>query len=111
MQTRMLTIDDRGKTIRLHVGERVCIELDQIAGTGYKWTQPALDSDAVSLESDEYVPPAPATRPVAGNSGLRRFVFAAHAVGVVTIQTVPQTSWDGTEDERSRFVASIVVEL
>jgi len=100
----VLRKEDRDRTLRLRIGERVRLELDQIGGTGYRWTTPRYNKVVLRLDSDTFAPPGShRDSSLAGASGVRCFEFSAVSPGESQIETVPRQPWDKDEDSESRF--------
>ena len=106
----VLRKEDRNRTLRLRIGERVRLELDQVGGTGYRWTTPRYNELVLRLESDTFSPPGSHyDSSVAGASGIRCFEFSAVSPGESQIETVPLQPWDSDEDSASRFNITVKV--
>jgi len=73
-------IENQGKTVDVHVGEKFAIRLHENPTTGYRWQVKdglnALPSE-VHLVDSSYQKPAtnPGERPKIGAGGIRQFVF------------------------------------
>ena len=50
----MLTERDDGRTIEVQVGDRLVLELPQIAGTGYRWTLDGPVPEALEVREESF---------------------------------------------------------
>jgi predicted secreted protein len=97
---------DRGKTVSIAVGTRLCIELQENPTTGYGWGQLDFDKERLGLESDAYTP---AGGTGVGGGGSHRFVFRAKARGATTIRFEYTRPWDHDAAPVRRFELTVVV--
>jgi inhibitor of cysteine peptidase len=89
---------DEGDVLREHtvrVGDDVVLRLPENPTTGYRWTLSTSADDALSLESDTYVPGE--AKP--GTPGVRVFRLRATAPGTVELRLHRRRRWETTPAE------------
>jgi inhibitor of cysteine peptidase len=104
MTDSILTPADAGKTIAVHSGERVTIQLDENPTTGYRWAIDQIDEQILTLENSSFV-----AAPGVGSGGQRTFQFRAHSPGTVHLQLKNWREWLGDASIRDRFDVTIAV--
>lgn len=92
-----ITESSNGKTIRLMVGQKFTIKLEETAGTGYRWHFVHNGAPAVSLIDDSFR--SSTQRPGAG--GVREFLLEAVSPGEATIEINLSRPWDANSVTRS----------
>jgi inhibitor of cysteine peptidase len=102
-----LTEKDSGKPIKVPVGARVNICLQENPTTGYRWSLRDFKSESLALESDEYES-APASG--IGGGGIRHFLFVAKTAGTTTIILKNMRAWEPEEEAPKTFSLVITVE-
>jgi predicted secreted protein len=93
-----------GRTIRLTVGQKFTIKLNETPGTGYRWHFVHNGAPAVSLVDDSFR--AGTQRPGAG--GIREFLLKAVSPGETTIEMNLSRPWDASSVMRSLLLNLIV---
>jgi inhibitor of cysteine peptidase len=76
-QTTTLTKADVGKTIQLHSGDQIVIQLDENPSTGYEWGIEMNNASILTLQSSTYT----ASGNLPGSGGTRVFTFQANNPG------------------------------
>ena len=100
-----LTADDDGLTWAVTVGETITVELAGNPTTGYAWSVASMDGEAVSLEGEQYAPPAGERR---GAGGTYRWTLRAKHAGQTTLHLVYAREWEDAEPTRE-FTVTLTV--
>ena len=98
-----LTERDDGRTIELRVGERIILELPEIAGTGYRW---ALE-DPVPAALEVREEPFRADSKALGSGGTAAWTVVAKAPADVPLRLKLWRAWEGDASIRQRFEAML----
>jgi predicted secreted protein len=93
---------DSGRTLRVGIGTKFRLDLDENRTTGYSWSQPEFDAAILSLESDDVVP-----APGVGGAGSRRFTWLVNAAGRTTVSLAYKRAWEQNAAASSRFDVTI----
>lgn len=111
-QAVVLTEQDKDKTLKLSVGERFVIRLNENPTTGYMW---AVDgqTELLLLQGSDYVTDAPSTPHgvvLGGVGGKRSFTFSAQKSGTVTLKLRHWRSWEGNSSIVDTFSVPVQIE-
>ena len=98
-----LTERDDGRTIELRVGERIILELPEIAGTGYRWALDGPVPEAIDLSQE----PFRSSSSMPGSGGKAAWTLLALAPGDVDLRLKLWRSWEGDASIRQRFGATL----
>ncbi|HLZ60111.1 MAG TPA: protease inhibitor I42 family protein [Ktedonosporobacter sp.] len=102
-----LTSADQGKTVTVHTGDKIIIQLGENPSTGYTWAVASSDEQILKLQDSAYT----ATPPVQpGSGGTRTFTFVAQKSGTVPLQLKYWRSFEGDRSIVRRFEATIQVQ-
>ncbi|GAB4373144.1 MAG: hypothetical protein Kow00114_34970 [Kiloniellaceae bacterium] len=96
-----LTQADDGRTVPVHVGDRVVLTLPENATTGVRWTLP--ESDAVELLGDDNV----AAGAGIGAGGMRVLTLRPTRRGTIALQLRRCQAWDPETTEDARFAVKL----
>lgn len=98
----VLTAVDDGKTVELHVGSEVVIQLPDNPSTGYRWE---IDTDkaCVSVERQHFEQRSDQV----GGGGESSWVLRAIAPGVSTVKLMLWRPWEGEHAAIQRFVVTL----
>ena len=97
--SRIVTKDDNGTTVELHVGDEVVLRLPENATAGYRWAVEAADANLVDLKEGEYLPASGAT----GSGGMAQWTVRAQTTGAAQIKLKRWRRWEGETSVRDRF--------
>lgn len=98
-----LTRQDNGQTIKLAVGARFSVRLDEAPTTGYTWA-PLQPSAALALGGSDFSPPAP---PSVGGQGQRRLHFDVCRPGTHLLELALVRPWEGADAAVDRFTVTV----
>ncbi len=102
-----LTKADKGKTVQVHTGDQVMLQLDENPSTGYLWAIDKTDNAVLALQHSDYTPtPGGAL----GSGGTRVFTFIAKNPGRVHLQLKVWRSFEGNSSVIQRYDATIQVQ-
>lgn len=107
MGQAVTTLDDAddGRTVELRVGDRLTLQLDENASTGYRWSFEGLDERIVGVREDGYV-----HRPEAiGSSGAMKWTLEARAAGTTQAKLRLWRRWEGDSSVRKRYAVTLVI--
>ncbi len=107
MSTHTLTDADKGKTIQVHQGDEIVIQLKENPTTGYRWAIDKTDDKVLASQNPDFSP-TPGTG--IGGSGTRIFTFIAHQPGTVHLQLKLWRSWIGDSSITDRYDVTITVQ-
>jgi inhibitor of cysteine peptidase len=103
----MLTATDNGKTVPVHTGDQVTIQLAENPSTGYLWAIDKTDNAVLSLQDSDYTPtPGGAL----GSGGTRVFTFVAKKPGTAHLQLKLWRSFEGDSSILQRYAVTIQVQ-
>ena len=97
--------DSNQKTISIHKGDTITIELDETPTAGYNWEIEHADSAFVHLQSSEY---KLRENTGIGGGGIRTMVFIVSGKGSESIKLKNAQRWSG--DVYQRFELNIIAE-
>jgi inhibitor of cysteine peptidase len=103
-----LTKADSGKTITVHVGDKIAITLPENPSTGYTWAIDQTNSNILKSLSSTYTQ-NPAHKPSAGVPGNRTFLFQVQQPGTVHLRLKQWRSREGNKSITDRFDVTINV--
>lgn len=109
MSSFTLTEDDQGKTITVHPGDQVVINLAENPTTGFQWAYDPVDNALLALDSSAsgYTPsPGGAI----GGGGKHVWTFDAKGPGTVHLQFKLWRSWEGDASIIKRFGVAIQIQ-
>ncbi len=106
MSKHTLTEADKGKTIEMHQGDRIVIQLKENPTTGYRWAIDKTDDQVLASQNAEFSP-TPGTG--IGGGGTRTFTFIAKQPGTVHLQLKLWRSWVGDSSIIDRYDVTIQV--
>ncbi len=102
-----LTETDAGKTVQVHPGDHILIQLDANATTGFSWAIDKTDTTILALQSEGYtLYPGGAI----GSGGTAEFTFIAQHVGTAQLQLKYWRSWEGDSSIVKRYDITIQVQ-
>jgi inhibitor of cysteine peptidase len=101
--TIILTEHDDGRTIDLHVGQAVTVNLPENATTGYRWAIEQPDARLVEAREGKSQYPSNAL----GSAGRVEWVFLAKAPGTTSITLKQWRPWEGDASIVQRFRAQL----
>ncbi len=107
MSTITLTQADKGKSITVHPGDEIIINLTENPTTGYQW---AIDkTDATVLVSQN---PTFSSTPggAIGSGGTRTFTFIAKQPGTVQLQLKLWREWLGNASIIDRYDITVQIQ-
>jgi inhibitor of cysteine peptidase len=82
---------NRGKSIEVHLNNRVILQLPENPSTGYRWELEPLDANILKLQVDAYrEPPSMAL----GAKGSRIFEFLSQSTGTVNLRLQLRRPWE-----------------
>jgi inhibitor of cysteine peptidase len=90
--------DAADQTLKLRVGQRATIELEENPSTGYRWTIDAkagVNASILRIEDRGFSQAANGQRPL-GAPGIHRWSIAATSAGSASVTFVYQRSWEAT---------------
>jgi len=97
---------DASKTIEVARNSRISLDLNENPATGYRWSHPVFDERYLTLESEEFTPPAQGS---IGGGGIRHFIFVAKAKGETSIRVEYKRPWEKSERPASILEITILV--
>jgi inhibitor of cysteine peptidase len=95
----ILTEQDEGKTVDVHVGQTVIVSLPENASTGYRWAIEHADPSLVEAREAEPRYPSGAV----GAGGRAQWVFLAKIPGTTLITLKQLRPWEGDASIVGRF--------
>jgi inhibitor of cysteine peptidase len=102
-----LTEADKGKTVQVHTGDQITLQLDENPSTGYLWAIDKTDNAVLALQHSDYTPtPGGAL----GSGGTRVFTFIAKNPGTVHLQLKLWRSFEGDSSIIQRYDITIQVQ-
>lgn len=102
-----LTEVNNGQTVKLGVGDRLTIQLQENPSTGYQWTLEDNTDSVLPLRSSEYYL-APTGR--VGSGGQHIFILQGAQVGTAQPRFKHWRSWEGDASILDRFTVTVQVE-
>ena len=102
-----LTERDQGKTIIVHPGDTIVIQLDENPTTGFTWEIQEEDEHVLKRVNSEYTPPPEGT---IGIGGVRLFTFEAKHVGTAQLELKYWRSFVGDSSIMQRYDITVRVE-
>jgi inhibitor of cysteine peptidase len=105
MSAVTLSKADEGKTIEVHRGDTVNVQVDENPTTGYRW---AVDNDGgkiLSLQNSDYASVGGGI----GGGGQRTFSFKANRAGTSHIQLKHWRDWQGDSSIIDHFDVTVRV--
>ena len=96
---------DDGKTVRLHIGDQLTIDLHENATTGYRWAFDAADPAVVTVRAAEFS----GTSGV-GAGGRMRWVATAVAPGETRLHGKLWRQWEGERSVKQRYAVTVRVQ-
>lgn len=107
MSSFVLTEEDKGKTITIHQGDQVVINLKENPTTGYRWAIDKVDNALLVPDQAGY---SQSPGGGIGSGGRRLFVFNAKGPGTVHLQLKLWREWEGDTSIIDRFDVTIQIE-
>ncbi len=101
MNETIVTRAHNGKTVAIHVGEKLIVRLEESATTGFTWAV-ANDADMLVVVHSDY---APASAGV-GGGGLRTFTFIAKKAGAASLRFKLWREWEGESSVTDVFTVN-----
>ena len=105
-QVVTLTPADNGKTVDVHKGNKIVVQIDENLTTGYSWALDKDVGDSVSLQNSDFTP---AGKAGIGAGGQRIFTFVACKEGAAVIKFKRWREWEGDKSIADRFGFTIRV--
>ncbi len=106
MSAITLTEADQGKTVTLHPGQSLVVQLAENPTTGFRWSLDQGNEEIVALRDSNYVMAAGAG---IGGGGQRTFTFEASKPGSVQLQLKLWREWEGEPSVIQRFSVTLEV--
>ena len=106
MAARTLTQADSGKSIVVAPGDLITIRLPENPTTGYRWAVDKADTAAVSLQNEDFTPPAGGG---VGAGGEKTVTFEAKKAGSAEITLKRWRDWEGDASITDRFGVTVQV--
>jgi inhibitor of cysteine peptidase len=100
MSVITLTQADKGKSITVHVGDEIIINLAENPTTGYGWAIDKMD-DTVLVSQNPTFSSTPGG--AIGSGGTRTFTFIAKQAGTVHLQLKLWRAWQGDSSIIERY--------
>ncbi len=107
MSTITLTQADKGKSITVHVGDEVIINLTENPTTGYRWAIDKTDDTILTSQSSTF---SPTPSGAIGSGGTRTFTFTAKHPGTAHLQLKLLRPWLGDSSIIDRYDVSIHIQ-
>jgi inhibitor of cysteine peptidase len=101
----LVTEADNGKSITVHLGEKVLLRLSENPNTGFRWAVESGVGGIIELHGSDFIP---ARDSAVGRGGQRIFVFETKGSGAVRLVLKLQREW-GRKSAASRFKVYIEV--
>ena len=105
MTQEVLGEADDGKTVRLHVGDQLTIDLHENATTGYRWAFDAADPAIATVRGAEFTGAAGV-----GAGGRMRWVVTAVASGETRLHGKLWRQWEGEGSVKQRYAVTVRVQ-
>jgi inhibitor of cysteine peptidase len=105
-QTITMAQTDNGKSVQVHAGDTIVIQLDENASTGYTWAINKTDTTILTLQSSTYT----SSGNLPGSGGTRVFTFLAKNPGTVQLQLKYWRSFEGDSSIIQRYNVTIEVQ-
>ena len=99
----MLSEQDAGRTVEMHVGNVVTIRLQENPTTGYRWA--VETAGGLERVSDRFDPDS-----AIGAAGIRSFEFRPPHAGSYELRLKHWRAWEGEGSVRNRFRVNINVQ-
>jgi inhibitor of cysteine peptidase len=96
----MLSEQDAGRTVGMHVGDVVTIRLQENPTTGYRWAVEA--TGGLEQVGDRFVPGG-----AIGAAGIRSFEFRPPHAGAYELRMKHWRTWEGESSTQNRFNVKI----
>lgn len=106
VESMLLTIEDSGRDIVAHPGDRIEVRLNENPTTGYRWAQESLNEAIIKSIGSDYEMPED---PLVGQGGIRSFQYQAAGVGETVIALKYWQEWEGESSVTERFTISVTV--
>ena len=104
-----LTEADADRTVQVHPGDQITIQLQANATTGFQWVIDKTDTTVLTLQSSTYTP-YPAVGGIAGRGGTQAFTFKVQQPGTVHLHLKYWRSWEGDSSIARRYDVTIQVQ-
>jgi len=104
MNDIVITRAENGKTLNVHIGDKVIVYLDESPTTGYRWALDTEGEGIAILQSSDY---RPADVGKIGGGGQAVFTVAAQKVGHATLRFKLWREWEGN----SSIVDAVTVDV
>ncbi len=98
---------DKGKTVGVHSGTQIIIDVQENPTTGYRWAIDQNNDALLALDSSTY---ATASSGGVGGGGTRTFTFTAKQPGTVHLQLKLWREWQGNASVTDRYDVTITVQ-
>jgi inhibitor of cysteine peptidase len=107
MSTITLTQADKGKSITVHTGDEISINLTENPTTGYRWT---IDQTGPTVLASQNPTFSSAPSGAIGSGGIRTFTFIAKQPGTVRLQLRLWRRWQGDSSIIDRYDITVQVQ-
>ena len=103
----MLTQADKGKSITVHIGDEIIINLTENPTTGYRWAIDKIDATVLLAQNPTF---SSTPGGAIGSGGTRTFTFIAKQPGTVYLQLKLWREWQGDSSIIERYDVTIQVQ-
>ena len=101
-----LSLNDDGGKLKISLGDRLIINLEQLGGAGYEWEKDVFDSSFFQETSPQ---DATVKKGAFGESGARTFIFQPLKKGTAEIRLKHRRPWDPDASTINEFAISIQI--
>ncbi len=102
-----LTQADNGKTVEVHVKDRIAIHLEENRTTGYLWNPTeTVDEEVLKDIRDDFILPE---KPKFGEGGSRVLEYEAKTEGTSPIELKKWRVWEGEDSSIEHFSITVII--
>ena len=109
MESLIITEQDHGAMLRLHVGDKLTVRLKVIPGTGYSWWKTSVEDEKVINEVNQPVSDKSSTQSMGGIEQ-QVFCFLVKSSGVCQIELKYRRGWEKPEKTVKSFFITVNAE-
>jgi inhibitor of cysteine peptidase len=107
MSTITLTQGDKGKSITVHIGDEIIINLPENPTTGYRWAIDKMDATVLVSQNPTF---SSTPGGAIGSGGTRTFTFIAKQPGTVHLQLKRWREWQGDSSIIDRYDITVQIQ-